>query len=224
MLAGISPDYYTRVEQGRDRNPSTQVLDAIARVLQLDDEAAAYLRDLGRGAEEPAPSSEHDEVPAGVTSLLQQLPFPAFVQDRVMTVLAANGPATALSPHFRVGVNLVRAAFLDPAAPQLYADWDRATEEAVSGLRALAGSRLDDPRLTTLVAELGRSSERFASLWARQDVRAKVGGTSEWMHPEVGPMTLSFEKLAVTGTAGQLLVIYHARPGTASHDALARIC
>ena len=225
MLAGISPDYYTRVEQGRDRNPSVQVLDAIARVLQLDDEATAYLRELGRTDLRIAavPEGGNEVVPRGLTSLLRQMPFPAFVQDRVMTVVAANDLAAALSPHFRVGVNLVRAVFLDPAERALHADWDRATEEAVSGLRALAGARLDDPALTDLVRELCAASERFAGLWARQDVRAKVGGTSEWVHPEVGAMTLNFEKLAVNGSDGHLLVVYHAEPGSASHVALGRL-
>lgn len=213
------------MEQGRDRNPSVQVLDAIARVLQLDDEAAAYLRELGRGETDGAAVREGgaDGVPPGLAALLQQMPFPAFVQDRVMTVLAANELAAALSPHFRAGVNVVRAVFLDPHERTLHADWDRATEESVSGLRSLAGARLDDPALTELVRELSEASERFATLWARQDVRAKVGGTSEWVHPVVGAMTLRFEKLAVTGTDGQVLVVYHAEPGPPSHAALGRM-
>lgn len=225
MLAGISPDYYTRVEQGRDRNPSVQVLDAIARVLQLDAQATAYLHELGRGDVQSAqaPEGDDDVVPDGLASLLSQMPFPAFVQDRLMTVIVTNELATALSPHFRVGVNLVRAVFLDPAERVLHSDWDRATEESVSGLRSLAGARLDDPALVELVRELSESSERFATLWARQDVREKVGGTSEWVHPEVGKMTLSFEKLAVTGSDGQLLVVYHAEPGTPSNAALGRL-
>ncbi|GIL36727.1 helix-turn-helix transcriptional regulator [Phycicoccus sp. DTK01] len=225
VLAGVSPDYYTRVEQGRDRNPSTQVLDAIGRVLRLDGEAMAHLHELGRaaaGAPTAAPGLD-DEVPDGLRSWLRQLPFPAFVQDRVMTVVAANSLAAALSPHFTVGTNLVRAVFLDPGARTLHADWERASQEAVSGLRSLAGARLDDPALTSLVDELGAASPRFRALWERQDVRAKVGGTSEWVHPDVGAMTLGFEKLAVNGSDGHLLVVYHAEPGTPSHDALQRL-
>lgn len=221
VLAGISPDYYTRLEQGRDRNPSAQVLDAVARVLRLDADAKAYLHELGRPL--PHASGKPNDVAPGFASLVDQMPFPAFVQDRVMTVLIANRTAQRLSPQFRPGVNLLRAVFLEPREQELHPDWERATEESVSGLRALAGSDLDEPRFADLIDELCAASARFRYLWSRQDVREKVGGVSEWNHPFLGDMTLQFEKLAVTGTDGHLLVAYHAEPGSASHAALNRL-
>lgn len=223
LLAGISPDYYLRLEQGRDQNPSAQVLDALASVLQLDAEGSAYLHELARAVSAPPRPVAHERVPVGVAQLIQELTVPAFVQGRLMDVLASNSLARALSPQYRPGVNLLRAAFLDPADRELHQDWDRATEESVSGLRALAGADLDDPRLNELVGDLSLRSERFRQLWARQDVRQKVGGTSRMLHPIVGPLELRHEKFSVNGTRGQLLVMYHAEPGTPSHAALQRL-
>jgi transcriptional regulator with XRE-family HTH domain len=228
LLAGISPDYYLRLEQGRDHNPSAQVLDAVARVLQLDTEAREYLHVLARAA--PAPGSPVaavvegvEDVDPGVAQLIDELTVPTFVQGRFGDVLAANPLAGALSPQYRPGVNLLRAVFLDPRDRELHQDWDRATEEAVSGLRSLAGPDLDDPRLRALVDELSAASDRFRGLWARQDVRGKVGGTSRMLHPVVGPLVLRHEKFRVTGADGQLMVMYHADRGSPSHDALRRL-
>jgi DNA-binding XRE family transcriptional regulator len=224
LTAGISPDYYLRLEQGRDHNPSAQVLDALAAVLRLDDESRAYLHELAR-ASSGAPSRRRvdDVTPPGVVSVVDQLPMPAFVQGRFMDVLAANASARALSPQYRPGVNLLRAVFTDPRDRELHQDWERATEEAVSGLRALAGVDLDHPTLTELVGELSERSERFRRLWARQDVRGKVGGTSSMLHPVVGRLELRHEKFAVNGTDGQVMVVYHAEPGSDSARALARL-
>ncbi|WP_260981152.1 helix-turn-helix domain-containing protein [Curtobacterium pusillum] len=227
LLAGISPDYYLRLEQGRDHNPSAQVLDAVARVLQLDVEAREHLHRLARAA--PAPgtpattTADVEHVDPGVAQLIDELTVPTFVQGRFGDVLAANPLATALSPQYRSGVNLLRAVFLDPRDRELHQDWDRATEEAVSGLRLLAGPDLDDPRLRALVDELSTASDRFRALWARQDVRGKVGGTSRMLHPVVGPLVLRHEKFQVTGAHGQLMVMYHADPRSPSHDALRRL-
>lgn len=222
LLAGISPDYYLRLEQGRDIHPSSQVLEALADVLQLDADAVAYLHSLA--ADPPQQGSVCPErVPAGVEQLIDELPVPTFIQGRFMDVLAANPLARALSPHYRPGVNLLRAAFLDPADRELHQDWERATEEAVSGLRALAGTAIDDTRLTELVGELSLASERFRRLWARQDVRHKIGGVSHLLHPEVGPLELRHQKFGVAGTQGQIMVMYHAEPGSRSHEALAQL-
>ena len=223
LLAGISPDYYLRLEQGRDTHPSAQVLDAIARVLRLDADAVAYLHQLSGDPPRTVRRARTERVPPGVAQLIQEFTTPTFVQGRFMDVLAANPPARALSPHYRPGVNLLRAAFLDPADRELHQDWDRATEEAVSGLRALAGRDLDDPRLADLVGELSARSDRFRRLWARQDVRKKVGGESRMLHPVVGPLVLRHEKFAVNGTDGQVMVVYHAEPGSPSHEALQRL-
>jgi transcriptional regulator with XRE-family HTH domain len=222
MLAGISTDYYLRLEQGRDRTPSVQVIEAIGHVLGLDDDQLAYFHGLARphprrrtGAGKPA------RVPQGTLRFLHALPMPGFVQDRYLDVLAANRMALALSPNMRPGVNRLRAAFLDPAEHDLHEDWERATAAAVGQLRATLGADTDDPRMVALVGELSLKSERFRRLWARQDVVRPAGGPARLHHPEVGELVLHREKLTVAGTGDQILVVYHAEEGSTSAQALA---
>jgi transcriptional regulator with XRE-family HTH domain len=222
MLAGISADYYLRLERGRDHNPSIQVLDALAEVLRLDADSAAHLVELARPKSrrrQPLPRTER--VPDGIAMLLDTFAVPAFVQNRCMDVLAANRLAIALSPHMAPGVNRLRALFTDPLARQLHMDWEQGTAGVVAQLRAAAGADTDDPRLAQLVGELSLKSERFRRLWARHDVRRWEGATTRLRHPQVGELHLRREKLAVTGSDGLLLVVHHAEPGTPSATALA---
>jgi transcriptional regulator with XRE-family HTH domain len=222
MLAGISSDYYLRLEQGRDRNPSIQVLEALARVLRLDQAATDYLLSLAA----PRPRhrrrrSRRETVPAGVRQLLDVVGLPAFVEGRYFDVLAANSLARALSSNLQVGQNRLRAVFLDPAEEALYPDWDGATARLVAGFRESVGTDTDDPRFVELVGELSLSSERFRQLWARHDVQVREGMPARIHHPQVGDLTLSREKLAIGGAEGQMLVVYHAQPGTSSAEKLA---
>lgn len=222
LLAGISADYYLRLEQGRDTSPSPQVLESLARVLQLDDDATAYLLSLG----EPRPrrvrrTRRRESVPAGVAMLVRTLPLPAFVEGRYFDVLAANALATALSPRLAVGANRLRDVFLDPAEKDLYPDWEAATAKLVAGFRQSVGTDTDDPRFIDLVGELSLASPRFRQLWARHDVRTREGGEMLLDHPQVGELRLHREKLAISGTAGQMLVIYHAQPGSSDAEKLA---
>src|SRR5450755_4413804 len=221
MLAGISSDYYLRLEQGRDRNPSTGVLEVLARVLRLDQAATDYLLSLA------APRPRHrrrrpkrDTVPAIIRQLLDVLSLPAFVEGRYFDVLAANGLARALSPNLQEGQNRLHAVFLDPAEQALYPDWDQATARMVAGFRESVGTDADDPRFVQLVGELSLSSERFRRLWARHDVQSREGMPARIHHPQVGDLTLSREKLAIGGAEGQLLAVYHAQPGTSSAEKL----
>jgi len=221
MLAGISSDYYLRLEQGRDRNPSIQVLEAIARVLRLDQAATDYLLGLAT----PLPRNrrrrpKRETVPASIRQLLDVLALPAFVEGRYFDVLAANSLARALSPNLQEGQNRLRAVFLDPAEQALFPDWDRATARLVAGFRQSVGTDTDDPRFVQLVGELSLSSERFRQLWARHDVQIREGMPARIHHPQVGDLTVSREKLAIGGAEGQLLVIYHAQPGTSSAEKL----
>jgi transcriptional regulator with XRE-family HTH domain len=222
MLAGISSDYYLRLEQGRDHNPSIQVLEALARVLQLDQPATDYL--LGLAAPQPRKRRrrpKRESVPGGIRQLLDVVGLPAFVEGRYFDVLAANRLAYAVSPNLQAGQNRLRAVFLDPAEKALYPDWDLATASLVAGFRQSVGSDVDDPGFVQLVGELSLSSERFRRLWARHDVLAFEGAPVRLNHPGVGELVLSREKLAIGGAEGQLLVIYHAQPGTTSADKLA---
>lgn len=157
MLAGISADYYLRLEQGRDRNPSAQVLESLARVLQLDDDATAYLLRLGVGKpRRRRRRSRKETVPPGVAKLVVTLPLPAYMEGRYFDVLAANALATALSPRLVAGGNRLRDVFLDPAEQALYPDWEDAAQGMVAGFRESVGTDTDDPRFIELVGELSR--------------------------------------------------------------------
>jgi transcriptional regulator with XRE-family HTH domain len=221
MLAGISSDYYLRLEQGRDRHPSVQVLESLARVLRLDEAGTAYL--LGLGSDQPRRARRRprkETVPSGIRKLLDALPLPAFVEGRYLDVLAVNGLATALSPRLVVGRNRLRDVFLDPAEQALFPNWEVATVDLVAGFRQSVGTEIDDPRCIELVGELSLASERFRKLWARHDVQTREGAAIRLEHPQVGALTLNREKLAVSTTSGLVLAVYHADPGTAAAEKL----
>jgi transcriptional regulator with XRE-family HTH domain len=220
-LAGISADYYLRLEQGRDRNPSEQVLEALARVLQLDESATEYLISLSRPRKRATARPRRERVPVGVRQLLDVIGLPAFVEGRYFDVLAANPMAGALSPSMKVGFNRLRSVFLDPAERELYPDWERILSGMVAGFRASVGTATDDPRSAQLVGELSLASDHFRRLWARHDVKIREGAATMMRHPEVGDLSLRREKLEISGSDGQLLVIYHAEPGTDSFRSLA---
>jgi transcriptional regulator with XRE-family HTH domain len=222
MLAGVSVDYYVRLEQGRERHPSEQVLEALARALQLDDTAARHLQELARPpTRRRRPSARPQRVRPGVERLMEGWSHtPAIVMGRCMDVLAANSLAGALHGRSIRGTNVVRSIFLEPSAREFYADWEDIARDTVATLRALAGTDLDDPRLTELVGELSLKSEEFRRLWARHDVREKTSGTKRFVHPVVGELSLGYESFAIGGSPGQILVVYHAEPGSRHERAL----
>lgn len=219
LLAGISGDYYLRLEQGRDRNPSPQVLEALARVLRLDDVEAAYLRDLATAR--PRTRSRRrppERVPDRLHHLLDVVGVPAFVEGRTFDVLASNRLALALSPRLRPGENRLRSLLLDPEERAFHADWDAAVAGFVAAFRQSVGDDVDDPRAVELVGELSLASGRFRQLWARQDVRRLSGGTTVVRHPVVGNLTLHRDKLPVEGV---VLVVYYADAASPSAERLA---
>ena len=222
-LAGISADYYLRLEQGRDRNPSPQVLAALARVFGLDPAATQYLLSLSAPQSARARRPRRETVPAGIRQLLGTLEVPAFVENRMFDVLAANELASALSFSIRPGANRLRSMFLDPAERDVYPDWQQAVVGLVGAFRASLGTDLDDPRIAQLVGELSLASEPFRRLWARHDVKPLAGGVTRMRNPHVGLLELRREKLSIGDSGGQLLVIYHAEPGSESAAALARL-
>ena len=222
MLAGISAEYYLRLERGRAQNPSPQILDALARALKLDLKATKYLHQLARPTTSRWDQSVLEVAADGLDRLIDQCPFPAIVASRYQDVLAANPVARALSPGFAPGQNFVRWRLLDPAARELYVDWDEATDAAVSGLRECAGIDPDDPRMQKLIAELSVASPRFRELWARADVGYRLG-ILHMRHPQVGDLYLYRNQLNVPHVphaTGQHLLIYHADPGSDSAKAL----
>src|ERR1700752_451421 len=219
LLAGISSDYYLRLEQGRDKNPSPQVLDALARALRLDVKATEYLHQLASPAAGRGNQGGAEAVADGLDELIDQFPMPAIVASRYQDVLAANPIARALPPGFALGQNFLCWRLLDPAARELYLDWDEATDVVVSGLRDLAGSDPDDPRLRALVDELSAASARFRELWARAEVGYRAG-VVHMRHPQVGDLRLRSSGLIVPHSGGQHLLIYRAEPGSDSARAL----
>lgn len=224
MLAGISADYYLRLEQGRENHPSEQVIEALARALRLDEGATAHLHALVRPMPTKRRPAEQERVPASIERLIASWPHtPAFVWGRHMDILAANALVMAISPVFSPGVNLVRATFLDPEVRRLVDDWEDAARSTVARLRALVGADLEDPDLAALVSELSQQSESFRRLWARHDIQIAPIATRTFNHPIVGPLDLKPERLAIVGTEGQVLIVYHAEAGSPSERALTRL-
>ncbi|MEV6505374.1 helix-turn-helix transcriptional regulator [Streptomyces sp. NPDC051642] len=224
LLAGISSDYYLRLEQGRDRNPSAQVLEALARVLRLDVSATAHLLSLAQ-PERPAVSRRRARRPEAVPTSVRELldtwsGHPAYVQNRFTDCLAANALCRALSPNYTPGVNLLRAVFLDPAERELRRDWEELTAEGVATLRGHIGPDVDEPRLVELVGELSVRSDRFRLLWSRHEVRPMLGRTSLLTHPLVGDFELRSNKFEIPGTNALSLVVFHAEPGSRSAELL----
>ncbi len=220
MLSGISAEYYLRLEQGRDRNPSAQVLQSIARVLLLEDDS--YL--LSLVAAQPRRARAHprrEAVPASTVRLLTALQFPAFIEGRYLDVLASNSHALALSPRLAPGGNRLRDVFLNTEEQALFSDWQKAARVLVAGFRRSLGTDVDDPRVIELVGELSLASPQFRTIWARHDVGPRTGAAFVVNHPQVGQIQLDREKLAVTGTEGIILVIYHPQPDTDSAEKLA---
>jgi transcriptional regulator with XRE-family HTH domain len=220
-LAGISADYYLRLEQGRDRNPSPQVLEALARVFGLDATATQYLLSLSGARPSSRQRPRREVVPVGIRQLLDVLELPAFVESRIFDVLAANRLATALSPSIRPGANRLWSVFLDEDERDLLPDWEQALGGMVAAFRASIGTDVDDPRTVQLVGELSLASEPFRRLWARHDVKPLAGAPTRIRHPQAGMLELRREKLSIGDSGGQLLVIYHAEPGSGSASSLA---
>ncbi|WP_113699928.1 helix-turn-helix domain-containing protein [Nonomuraea lactucae] len=222
-LAGISTYYYVRLEQGRERSPSAQVLDALAKALALEPDAIRLLHQLAGPPPRPHSIPRPERVTPNLFRLLMSWTGqPAQVVGRWHDVLASNPLADALHRPLRYRDNLARAVFLDPIAPSFYPDWDRAARAIASALRAAAGADLDHPRLTELVGELSLKSSAFRRLWPRHEVRCKEAtSTTRFCHPDVGELTLDYESFSVVNEPGQHLLIYHAAPGSPSADALA---
>ncbi|GAA1894718.1 helix-turn-helix domain-containing protein [Lapillicoccus jejuensis] len=213
MLAGISADYYLRLEQGRDRHPSAQVLDALARVLRLDASGTEYLHGLAGGPTRTTRRRDRP-VPVGIRQLLESVNLPAFVESRRFDVLATNELAAALL-GLRVGTNRLRTFFLEEADRSLFVEWDRQAVSFVAGFRASVGTS-DDPEVARLVGDLSLRSETFRRLWARHDVVPLAGGVSLLQHPLVGRLELRREKLPLADTDGQILAIYHPERDSSS--------
>ena len=225
-LAGLSIDYYIRLEQGKESNPSGPILDGLARALRLNDEEHAHLYALANHASgriaRGSPRASRVVRP-GVRQLLETVrPCPAYVLTRTGDLLAANPEALALftgladwPPERR---NTIRYTFLHPAARELFADWHHSAETTAAHLRSLAADTPDDPDVSALIAELLDGSPEFARLWQRHDVRQRRGEAKRFRHPQVGELTLTNEALYLPD--GQRISVYQAEAGSRDHDTL----
>ncbi|WP_149549549.1 helix-turn-helix transcriptional regulator [Streptomyces marokkonensis] len=222
-LAGVSTDYYMRLEQGRERHPSRQVLEAVARALRLEEDAVAHLYRVATPTTRRTRRAPRIErVGPHLRQLLDTCSdTPAFVLGNSMDILAGNQLAAALFAGFRSCDNLLRMTFLDPAAHAFHRDWDRAAASCVAALRRAAGIDPDDPRLIEIVGELSMKSADFRALWARHDVRGKTREAKLFHHPEVGDLELHYEAFTVNSAPGQQVIVYQAEAGSTSADALA---
>lgn len=238
MLAGVSVDYYTRLERGNLRGVSEEVLEALAEALQLNEAERLHLLDLARAANASGAARERArrrapaaQLRAPVQRILDAMTdAPAFVRNGRLDLLGSNVLGRALyapmydSPHRPAGkpVNTARFHFLDPdAAREFWGErWQKMAHDAVAILRAEAGRNPYDPELTQLVGELSTRSERFRELWASHDVRLHRSGTKVFHHPAVGVLELDYEALMVAADPGLQMNVYSAVPGSASADGL----
>ncbi|MFD0735658.1 helix-turn-helix transcriptional regulator [Planotetraspora mira] len=222
MLAGVSIDYYTRLEQGRERRPSDQVLGALAGVLQLGPEAARHLHDLARlTAGDGTSPEQEDRVHPDILRLMETWhDKPALVVNRLLDILVQNSAFEALYEGLEHRDNIMRLTFLEPATREIWLDWEDEAHGVVAHLRAAAGTGCDRA-LLELVEELSRASEDFRRMWARHDVRTKTPDAIRFRYPDVGELSLSYQALSIDGAPGQKLVVFQAEPGSPSERALA---
>ncbi|MFE1885695.1 helix-turn-helix domain-containing protein [Streptomyces diastatochromogenes] len=223
VLAVVSTDYYTRIEQGR-LQPSAPLLAELARVLRLNEDQRAYLFELA-GKNLPPRGSERQQVTPQLQRMLDDLTTtPAFVIGRRTEVVGWNRLAAALFADFgqipETERLYVRLLITDPAMRRLYADWDEVTRLAIAQLRMENARYPDDPRLTTLVDELSARDAQFRQWWAARDVALRTAGTKRLRHPVVGDLTLDWHTLACTTDPDQHIVVWTAPPGSPSHDGL----
>jgi transcriptional regulator with XRE-family HTH domain len=227
MLAGVSADYYTRMERGSLVGASDSVLDALARALQLDDAETAHLFDLARAANASPiarrPRARTDVIRPGVQRFLDAWTgVPALIRNGRADYLAANQLGRALYSGMFASPrpNSARFAFLDPAATEFYPDWERVTQDLVAVLRTEAGRNPYDKRLTDLIGELSTRSEWFRTLWASHDVKYHRTGIKRLHHPIVGDLELSYEAMELPADPGLTVSVLTAEPGSPSEDAL----
>jgi transcriptional regulator with XRE-family HTH domain len=224
QLAHVSSDYVVRLEQGRIGRPSSDILDALARALLLDETERRHLFRLAAAIEPTPDGGDGTEVRPGLALLVRSLePAPAVVLSRRLDLLVWNPTAEALLGPFGTERNYARLVFGDPATRALHADWEEAARETVALLRFAAARHPHDTALQDLIAELRLRSELAARWWESHDVAQKRHGLKSYRHPTVGPLTLHYEALLLPDDGDQLLTIYAAEPDTADAERLGQL-
>src|SRR6516165_1778749 len=229
LLAGVSIDYYTRLERGRAAGVSDSVLAGIARALHLDEAERAHLFDLARAAAPAAPRAPRRPSPQQVRPSVRRIldsmtTTPAYVRNARLDILAANQLGAALFAPVLTSparpANNARFLFLDPAAREFYPEWERQAQDVVAMLRTETGQNPRDKALSNLIGELSTPSDHFRTWWAAHNVRFHRTGVKRFRHPEVGDLTLTYEALDLAADEGLRISAYSAEPGTPSDDAL----
>jgi transcriptional regulator with XRE-family HTH domain len=227
VLAGVSTEWYTRLEKGNIRGVSDEVLDAVARALHLDEAERLHLFNLARAAKPTAPARRRSQPPVrpSIARLLAALAdAPAFVRNGRLDVLAINVLGRALySPVYEEPgrpVNLARFAFLDPRSIGFYPDWNEVANSTVALLRSEAGRDPYNRDLTDLVGELSTRSDEFRVRWAAHNVLLHRSGTKRFHHPVVGAIEVAFDSMDLLADTGLTLTAYSAEPDSPSDDAL----
>ncbi|WP_078615589.1 helix-turn-helix transcriptional regulator [Streptomyces sp. 303MFCol5.2] len=213
LLAGVSSDYYIRLEQGRENSPSPQVLDAVAQALKLDAEATDHLNRLCLTASQRPRDRGERDVGGQLLRLMDGWEHtPAFVVGPALDIMAANSLATALHSGFARFDNLARMVFTDPAGRDFYQEWERAAHSCVAEIRAAHGHDPASARIAEVVAELSAQSDEFAAIWRLHEVKSKSQEGKHLKHPQVGDLYIEFVAFTVNGAAHQQLVVYRAEP------------
>lgn len=227
LLAGVSIDYYVRLERGNLNGVSESVLDALARALRLDEAERAHLFDLARTASKPARqprSTTKQRIRPAVRRVIDSMGVPAYIRNGRLDILAVNKLAAALYSPLLEGnelpVNTARFMFLDPRGAEFYRNWETTANSAVAILRSEAGRNPYDRKLTDLVGELSTRSEDFRTRWATHDVRLHRTGIKHYHHPVAGDLDLTFEALELPADTGLTILTYTAEPDTPSQEAL----
>jgi len=231
LLAGMSAEYYKRVERGNASGVSEAVIDGISRALQLTDAEHAHLHDLIRTANAGAhpqrrrATTRKTQLTAGMQQTIDAMStVPVFIQNGRLDAVATNRLGHALFSEMlddaRPPVNAARFVFLDPKAQNFYQDWEANTRQIVAILRAEAGRSPYDRQLSDLVGELSTRSDLFRKLWGAHDVKEHRTGTKSIHHPIVGDLDLTFQSMDLTSDRGLQMLVFSAEPGSASHDRL----
>jgi transcriptional regulator with XRE-family HTH domain len=221
-LAGVSVDYYTRLEQGRERHPSTQVLDALARALQLGPDAQRYLHAIAAPAAHVGASRARTPVLSeSLLRLVDDWPMnPAVILDRRYNVISSNQLGEALFSNPGHNQNIVELLFLEPFGRELFVNWDEVARSSVAALRSSAAYMPDDAELKQLVGKLSIESTEFSDLWAQADVKEKTSGALVLQRPEVGVLELEYTTLQPNGSSDALMKVYRAEAGSETHERL----
>lgn len=223
VLSGISTEYYIKLEQGQETNPTDQVLDSLSRALKLDATATSYLHSLVRHAERRSPPVSSPAI-EHTRWLIDSWPMTAaMILSRHNDIIATNRLMSALIPGFRPGRNALVAQLLDPELRELYIEWEGLSSRSIALMRSQVALDPSRVRGQQLIAQLTRDSERFRELWHRHDIGGMTEGTHPMNHPVAGELSLHYAHYPLMGTDGHSIFLYYAEPGTTSERALAAL-